>query len=111
MRKLNLLQRTQRSVLPTTTTLVTVRVNTYQLLSLQVKNLDLTQTLNCVIHSRLTEDDDYAASALPDLQGIAPGETRKVDIDIRSVLDVKLTGQASGLGLECTVSGLLTEGA
>lgn len=109
MHKPNLVSRVTRPVLPTETVITTVNVHTFGLLSLQVKNTDETQTLDCVVKSRCTKDDDFAESELTDLQGIQPGETRKVDIDVRVTYEIELVGTASGAGLDCTVSGLLLE--
>jgi hypothetical protein len=109
MKKPNVIKREPQHALPTETVLGEYRVGDWSLISLQVTNTDETQTLACRIDSRLTVDDDYAPSTLPDLAEIPPLATRKVDIDCRGVLDIQLVGAASGIGLDCFVSGLMVE--
>jgi hypothetical protein len=79
--------------------LLIVDVSTYGLLTVGVFNsLGGGQTLNCTIFRRQTQNSQWKESYLADLQGIADGSGRAVDIDVRGSFQLKFSAVASGLG-------------
>lgn len=96
---------TSVSVAPTQTTLATFDTSTTAILTVQVSNSDVSQTLDCTIWRRANPLVDFAATTMPDLLGIAAGGTAAVDIDCGGNVEVRVTGVASGAGLTAVVCG------
>lgn len=98
------------SVAPTATVISTVDTSRTKLLSVSVTNLDLTQTLACVVQRRSWPSsisavpEEWNTSSLPDLSEILPGTTQGVDIDVAANSEIRLVGTASGAGLDAIVS-------
>lgn len=107
----NSLPPTAVSVAPTTTTLGTFDTQRSKLLSLAVRNDDVSQTLACVIQRRAMSREtsggnasDFSDTSIPDLASIAPGVTAAVDVDCAANAEVRVVGTASGAGLTATIS-------
>ena len=109
MSKLLLLTEATHDVLPTPTTLLTLGVKQFSQLTLEVENQDGTQTLDVLIWRRASVNGPYSLSPFDLLTGIAPGESRCVDIDVTGTVDFQLRAQASGIGLTCRTAGTLVE--
>lgn len=98
-----------QSVLPTPTTILTVRVLDCGLMTVEVKNQDGSQTLDVQVWRRCSLDGDYSLSPYDYFTGIAAGASACADLDVRGCVDVQLRATASGIGLNCRVAGLLVE--
>jgi hypothetical protein len=109
MSKLKLLASVTQSVLPTPTTLFTAAVEQYKQLTVEVENLDGSQTLDVQVWRRASTTGSYSLSPLDLLSGIQPGESRCVDFDISGTLFIQLRATASGIGLSCRTAGTLIE--
>lgn len=96
-----------RDVLPTPTVLTTVRVREQRRLAFEVTNNDGSQTLAVTVQQRLSTTGDFSDTTVPDLLDIPAGATRSVILDVAGLMDVRLSGVASGGGLTCRVAGTL----
>lgn len=86
------------TVAPTETTLATLDVTGASLVSVQVDNLDGSQTFSGNVKRRLGSSMLYARSSIPDLDTILPGESAVVDLDVTATTDLKISGSMSGAG-------------
>jgi hypothetical protein len=76
-----------------------VDVATYGLLTVGVFNsLGGGQTLSCTIFRRQSNSSQWKESYLADLQSIADGVGRSVDIDCRGAFQIRVMATASGVG-------------
>lgn len=107
--KLVILTGALREVAPTSTTLLSVNVKPFRQMTLEVENQDGSQTLDVTIWRRCSVDGEFSQSQLDLLSGMAPGESRCVDLDVSGTLDLEIRGVASGLGLTCRIAGTLVE--
>lgn len=98
-----------RAVLPTPTTITTVRVTQYGLLTVEVTNLDGSQTLTVQIWRRCSQDGDFSLSEYSPFENIAAGASACADFDVRGCVDVQLRATASGIGLDCRMAGLMVD--
>jgi len=97
------------SALPTATTILTVDVRAWRQLTLEVKNLDGSQTLDVEIWRRCSDDGDYSLSPFDPFDAILPGASACADLDVSGSTHVQLRATASGIGLDCRTAGLLVE--
>lgn len=104
------LQPTSVAVAPVATTMATIDVLQTKILSVSVRNLDVSQTLDVTILRQVWGNDSEAAvsgfapSTLGDLLGIGPGQIAAVDIDVGSNSALRFSGVASGAGLTAVIS-------
>jgi hypothetical protein len=95
---------TSVAVAPTATTMATVDVSKASTICVHVKNNDGAQTLDCTVWRRAHPLNDFVASTLSDLAGIAAGASAGVDVDCGADYEVQVTGVASGAGLTATIT-------
>ncbi len=93
------------SVAPTPTTLATFDVGTTATLTVQVSNLDATQTLSCTVQRRAVTSAAFVDTTLGDLASIGPNSSAAVDLDCGANSDIRIVGTASGAGLTATIAG------
>lgn len=93
------------SVAPVTTTLATFDTATTATLTVQVANLDGSQTLACTVQRRATLSSAFVDTLLGDLASIGPGASACVDLDCGANAEIRVVGVASGAGLTATICG------
>lgn len=86
------------TVAPTTTILAVIDARQYEYLSVQIENLDPTQTFSGTVQRRLNSSNDFANSTIPDFAEIPPLGSVVADLDTASAVDIRLTGTMSGAG-------------
>lgn len=91
------------AVAPTATVLLTLDTSATQTLTMQVTNLDALQTLACTVQRKAIGGMDWADTPLIALESIAPLATAIADLDCGGSLEVRITGIASGAGLDASV--------
>lgn len=96
-----------RSVLPTATDILTVDVTEWQQLTVEVKNLDGSQTMAVEIWRRCSPDGDYSLSPFDPFGTLAPGASQCADMDVSGSTHVQLRATASGIGCDCRTAGVL----
>lgn len=91
------------SVAPTTTTLQVFDVSKTAVLSIQIVNLDASQTFNGSIRTRSRAD--VSTAVLPfvdtlrvDFQGIGPGMPARADVQVGGAAELDVVGTMSGAG-------------
>lgn len=77
------------------------------MLSVEVINDDLAQSLDVVLEKSQKSTGPWHQSPYDAFRGIAAGEARMESIDVRGLTYVRLTGTASGAGLNARVSAIL----
>lgn len=84
---------------PTTTPLfAALSVGAMESVSVQVENLDVSQTFNGTVRSRLDSSNTMADSTLPDLLGIGPGGSAVVTLSLPATAEFDVVGTMSGAG-------------
>lgn len=87
------------TVAPTTTTILTIATGgAAELITIQLENLDGTQTFVGTVQRRLASTNTWAASTLGDFEAVAPGTSVVMDLDARGTGDLRLVGTMSGAG-------------
>ncbi len=86
------------AVAPTTTILALIDARQYDYMSVQIENLDLTQTFVGFIQRRLNLANEFATSTLPDFSEVLPGTSVTADLDTASAADMRVIGTMSGAG-------------
>lgn len=100
-----------RSITGTPTEIWSGQVGNYSLLTFGVFNsLGSGQTVDCTIQRR-QPGGQWKDSYLFDLQGIANGIGRSVDIDIRGTIELRVLAQASGVGGDIEIEVLRLQNA
>ena len=91
------------TVAPTTTTVQTFDTSKTKVLSIQVTNLDPSQTFAGAVQTRARAD--FAEATVPfvdtgrlELSSIGPGASGRVDVDAVGAAEVRVTGSMSGAG-------------
>lgn len=91
--------RVSKFVNATNTTILTVDVRAIDRAAIWLQNPSTTQTLYCVLKSRLDESDAFAPSTDPSFSIIEPSsEPVLATIDVTSVNQLQLVGYYSGGG-------------
>ena len=93
------------AVAPTPTTLATFDVQFTSILTVQVENLDPSQTLDCTILRHAIMSAPFVDSGLFDLKNIQPGTAAAIDIQCGGNIEIRIFGTASGAGLTATICG------
>lgn len=75
-------------------------------LSIQVENLDATETFSGTVRTRLDPDNDMASSTIGDLQGIGPGQSVVVSLSLPANAEVDVVGTMTGAGGNVRVTAL-----
>jgi hypothetical protein len=96
-------------VLPTPSTILTLAVLEWSQLTVEITNLDATQTLTVEIWRRCSNTGDFSKSPFDPFSGISPGDSACADMDVSGSTHIQLRATASGIGLSCRMAGLLTE--
>jgi len=91
------------TVAPTSTEVVAVDVRDEQWLTMQVDNLDGSQTFTGVVERRVSDTMDWSESTLGDFAGIATGGSVTADIDVTGTGFLRLVGTMSGAGGDVAV--------
>ncbi len=87
------------AVAPTSTQLFEpVTVGAAESVSIQVENLDGSQTFVGVVRSRLDPANNLAPSTLPDFAGIPPGESVVATLSLPASAELDVVGTMSGVG-------------
>lgn len=91
------------AVAATATPMATFDTSSTQILTVQVTNTDAVQTLDCTVQRRASLLEDFADTTMPDLMGIAALGTAAVDLDCGGNVEFRISGIASGAGLDATI--------
>lgn len=91
-------------VAPTTTVVLEVDTRYTDVLTVQVTNLDGTQTFDGTVQRRTFSETAFADSTLPDFETIPAGGSVMADIDTRGSAVTRLVGTMSGAGGNVRVS-------
>lgn len=87
---------------PTPTTVVSVDVRPDELVTLQIDNLDGTQTFSGTVERRLSDAAEWSPSSIGDFSSIAPagsaGDSVTADLDVSGTGFLRLVGTMSGAG-------------
>lgn len=94
-------------VLPTETTITSVRVLGASSLCVDFKNTDGSQTLSIRVYRRASPTSDYSLIGTLGLDAIGPGATGSLNLEIGAECDIRFTGTASGIGLTTNFAGAL----
>lgn len=96
------------AVTPTLMTVAAVDVRRWGLVTVQVDNLDPTQTFSGWIHRRVATEMGASTSTMPDFTSIAPAgsldsdgnptDSVTADIDVEGSATLELVGKMSGVG-------------
>ena len=92
------------AVAPTKTTLATIDVSKSSTVCIHVSNGDATQLLDCTVWRRPHPDVVFVESAVEGLVGIRPLSAQAVDVDCGADFELRVTGVASGAGLDAVVT-------
>lgn len=93
-------------VLPAQTTVATWDTKYDDLLTVQVENLDGTQTFSGTIQRRLDDGNDWADSTLGDFGTIGAGASVVADLDVRGTRALRLVGTMDGAGGDVRVTAV-----
>ena len=95
--------RTVVAVATTSTVVVDLDVRNIEWVTLQVDNLDATQTFTGVIERRQSPDMDWAPSAIGDYSGVGPLLSVVADLDVSGTGYLRLVGTMDGAGGDVAV--------
>lgn len=99
-------QPTVVAVAPTTTTIAQWNVRFDEVLTVQLENLDLSQTLNAYVQRRLADGNDWAQAPLDYFEGMAPDSSVVADLDVRGTRELRIVGTMSGAGGDVRVTAV-----
>ena len=91
------------SVGPTSTVVADLDVRSDEWVTLQIDNLDGTQTFTGVVERRQSPEMDWAPSTMGDYAGIAPGTSVVADLDVSGTGYLRVVGVMDGLGGDVAV--------
>jgi hypothetical protein len=95
------------AVAPTTTPLFpALTVGAMESVSVQVENLDGSQTFNGTLRSRLDPSNGMSDSTMPDLLGIGPSGSAVVTVSLPATAEFDVVGTMSGAGGDVRVTVL-----
>jgi hypothetical protein len=86
------------TVAPTSTLVLELDVRTDQWLTVQVDNVDGSQTFVGAIERRVSEAMQWSPSTIGDFAGIGPGDSVTADLDVTGTGFIRLVGYMSGAG-------------
>lgn len=86
------------AIAPTSTTVCTIESGTSEVISIQIENLDLTQTFVGTVQRKLDAANTYANSSIGDFESIAPLTSVVLDCDTRATSTLRVVGTMSGAG-------------
>lgn len=92
------------TVAPTSTVVVSLDVRDDEWLTMQVDNLDGSQTFTGTIERRVSEQMTWSQSTIGDFAGIAAGGSATADLDVSGTGFLRLVGVMSGAGGDVAVS-------
>lgn len=92
------------TVAPTETTLATLDVSVRRGVSIQIVNLDATQTLSCTIYVRNKYEPVWAPTTFPDFAVVGPGSSVAAVVPCEGVSELELRGYMSGSGGDARVT-------
>lgn len=95
--------RTTVTVAPTSTEVLSLDVRSEEWLSVQVDNLDATQTFTGIVERRLAEAGDWSPSTIGDFSGIGPLGSVTADLDISATGYLRIVGTMDGAGGDVAV--------
>lgn len=99
---------------PTSTVVVAVDVRIEEWVSMQIQNLDATQTVRCYVERRQAEGMAWGVSTIGDFSSIPPAgsvdsdgnplDAPTADLDVTGTGFLRVVGVASGAGANVAVS-------
>lgn len=97
-------QPTTVAILPTQTVLATWDVRSDDVLTVQIDNLDASQTFTGTLQRRLANTLDWAITGETDLSNVPPLTSVCVDINFGAARQLRLVGTMSGAGGDVTIT-------
>lgn len=92
------------AVAPTSTLLGEWDTKRDELLTVQLENLDASQTCSATVHRKVSGASGYAVSTLGDFSSIAALDSVCADLDVRGTASIRIYATMSGAGGNVRVS-------
>ena len=93
-------------VLPAQTTVMTWDVRNDDVLTIQLENLDGSQTFAGTVQRRLSDDVGWSDTSLGDFASVAAAGSAVADCDVRGTRGLRLVGTMSGAGGDVRVTAV-----